>query len=256
MTDPIAKPKLGIEAPLPNYNRPGVAVQEAVDGLPAASKTNMFIDTDKWNEVAWKVVEYSHNKPATRNQIIDECSEINKAAWNLVTLLSKASTPTKNALDKRVINYGLTSNDRRFDFAGAQFAIGGLVEATEKATRAIENGDTPAGLKGKGQAACNVVDEIGDMIASEYRRQTLKFPSLNRPLGHNNEPQGRILSFLDTYSSQYFQAVIMRPPPVKRQRDGKRRTNILWKNRHQKESLCFHKEIIELRVLCGRYCVP
>jgi len=181
MTKRKPKPKLGIEAPLPDYFAPGIAVQKAVDELLNGQDATITIDVAKYNEIAWKLVAHRHNRPkATLEQIRKECDEINKAAWRLLNLFNSASAPTVNALDGTTVDHGGANENARFDFTTARFQIAAIIQASEKAKADTKSGVEPEGLKGRGPDVNDVLDEIGDMIANDYWLLTMKEPGLIR----------------------------------------------------------------------------
>jgi hypothetical protein len=140
MTKPKPKPKYVIDAPLPDYFAPGNAVRGAIGLIPKENRTSITIDTDKYNEVAWELVDESQKRYAGPNTVIDECTQINKVAWELINLLNNASTTTINAIDKREIDYGIPGNDKTFNLGDAHFSVIGIIQATEKAKASIESG--------------------------------------------------------------------------------------------------------------------
>lgn len=197
MTARIPKPKLGIDAPLPDYGAPADAVHCAVQNLLQGKAPVVEIDAEAYNEAAWQIVARSHlRRRASKAQVEKEILEIRKAALQLRGLLADASGQTFSALEGLAVDIGLgPTMERNFDFWGAQRITSELIQATEKAK--------PEGTKGRGPDADAIADEIGDMIARDFWLLTRQSPGLNNSLGYR-KPTGRYAQFFKTIFSVIF----------------------------------------------------
>lgn len=186
MTKPRAKAKIGVDAPVPDYNAPSIAVRRAVENLLGGKDPVIEIDVDAYNEIAWELVTASHERPsATKKQALAECEEIKEAAWKLIRLLAEASLPTFAAIDGHSVDGGMgpmLACD--FDFTKAQFTLARLIQASGKAPEKICGEVAVEGLKGRGQKVDTLIDKISDMIARDFWLLTYKPPGLNNPLGY------------------------------------------------------------------------
>lgn len=189
-------------------------------------KSTIFIDAEKYEHKALELIHLRlSEKPATKNQVLEQLRAIRDAAEALGLAFAKASTATKELMNRQSREpAGIEPAHYRFN--NSMFENTNTTIAARQALRAMEGTDEPSlpGVKKKGRGKKpKIVDELADMIADDYHRITGREPGL---VNDEGELRGEFVEFF----KEIFEAAVTGFGLE----DAVRKAASRWKNKHGK----------------------